>query len=157
MKFIVIILSLALALPASAGGIYPFLPSKDLTPGDVASTNTKLVCESGYTSRARDVSRSTKNRIYKLHSVDKKKCIGDCKIDHLIPLAIGGSNADKNLWPHEYGAEWTVFMKTRLEVRLRKEVCQNGMPIQEAQQCIRDDWTKCFARFYPQSVPKSKE
>ena len=157
MKFIAILLSLIMALPASAAGIYPFIPDKTLTPGDVASTNKKLVCEAGYPERARNVPRSQRNRIYRLHGVDKAKCVGDCKIDHLIPLAIGGSNSDKNLWPHEYGAEWTVFMKTRLEVRLRKEVCQNNMPIREAQQCIRDDWTACFTRFFPQSVPKRKE
>ena len=146
MKYALILL--ALSVPAFAGSTYPYLPPAALTPGDVASTSPALVCEKDYPARARNVTESTKKKVYALHGVDKTKCLKGCKIDHLIPLAIGGSNDIKNLWPHEYGADWTVFEKTRLEVRLRKEVCGGKMPIMEAQQCVAQDWTKCFLRFY---------
>jgi hypothetical protein len=136
---------LPLAVQAST---YSFLPNPILTPGVVASTNKAEVCEKSYPSRSRNVTTSTKNKVYKAYNVDKEQCSGGCKIDHLIPLSIGGANDQQNLWPHEYGAERNVFSKTRLEVRLRKEVCTNDMPIEEAQECIRKDWTKCFDRFY---------
>ena len=146
-----LLLLLVLAAPAMAGSKYPYKPSQALTPGVIATTDTKLVCEKDYPARSRYVTNSTKNKVYALHKVDKIQCVKGCKIDHLIPLSIGGSNDIQNLWPHEYGADWTVFEKTRLEVRLRKEVCGGKLPIGEAQQCVQQDWTKCFLRFYPKN------
>jgi hypothetical protein len=129
---------------------YYHLPDPVLTPGAVATTDTALVCQKGYTERARVVPRSRLNKVYQNYGVEKSKCRGGCKIDHLIPLAVGGSNDIENLWPHEYRAEWTVYEKTRLEVRLRKEVCNaKSITIQEAQACFRDDWTRCHARYFP--------
>ena len=145
-------LFLAIALFATpfamAGSKYSHLPDPVLTPGVVASTDTVLVCEKDYPARSRNVSNTKKNKVYQAYKVKKELCIKGCKIDHLIPLSIGGSNDIANLWPHEYGADWTVFEKTRLEVRLRKEVCTGKMPITEAQECVRKDWTQCFSRFY---------
>jgi hypothetical protein len=133
---------------ATTAQSYPYLPSPELTPGLVASTDTVLVCAKDYPAKARNVSRSIKNKVYRAHKVDKERCNKGCKIDHLIPLSIGGSNDPRNLWPHEYGADWNVFSKTRLEVRLRKEVCSGRMEITQAQECIRKDWTQCFQQFY---------
>lgn len=128
---------------------YPYLPDPAKTPGVAASTDKELVCQKEYPSRSRNVSNSTKKKVYESYGVDKKLCTKGCKIDHLIPIAIGGSNEVGNLWPHEYGAEWNVFAKTRLEIRLRKEVCNGQIPITEAQACIANDWTECFKKFYP--------
>lgn len=147
MKHLLFIAAL-ISVPVLACSKYSYLPDMALTPGVVATTDTALVCEKDYPARARYVTPSTKNKVYAAYSVNKERCVKGCKIDHLIPLAIGGSNDKENLWPHEYGAEWNVFAKTRLEVRLRKEVCAGKMPIVEAQACIRNDWTKCFMRFY---------
>lgn len=142
---------LVLALISSttfAESKYPYLPDPALTPGVVASTDSALVCEKDYPARVRHVTNRTKSQVYKHYGVDKEQCVKGCKIDHLVPLAIGGSNDIQNLWPHEYGADWNVFQKTRLEVRLRKEVCMGRMPITDAQACIKDNWTQCFSRFF---------
>jgi len=143
-----LIAALALCASAHAGSKYPYLPNPQLTPGVVQSTSAAEVCEPGYPERARNVTATTKKRVYQAYGIDKDQCVKGCKIDHLIPLSIGGANDPKNLWPHEYGADWNVYAKTRLEVRLRKEVCSGSMPIQEAQSCIQSDWTKCYSRFY---------
>ena len=128
---------------------YDFLPNKNLTPGKAASTNVAEVCVKDYAIKSRNVTQSTKIKVYKQYGVSVDTCRKGCKIDHLIPLSIGGSNDITNLWPHEYGAEWTVFEKTRLEVLLRKEICNSGMPIAEAQSCIATNWTTCYNKFYP--------
>lgn len=138
-----------LALAAAGSWAYPYVPDKALTPGAVSKDSRTKICQKDYTLRERSVSYSTREKVYRLHGVNKKACAKGCKIDHLVPLAIGGSNEMGNLWPHEYGAEWNVFAKTRLEVRLRKEVCSKRMPLAAAQECIRSDWTACFTRFYP--------
>lgn len=144
----VLVVAAFLATTLAQATKYPYLPNPMLTPGVAATTDINIICEKSYPQRARKVSAATKNKVYRTYGVDKEQCVKGCKIDHLIPLAIGGSNDIKNLWPHEYGAEWNVFAKTRLEVRLRKEVCTGKLPIVEAQSCIRSDWTKCYLRFF---------
>lgn len=126
-----------------------YLPNAELTPGRVDTTDRALICQATYSKDNRRVSGGTKDRVYDRYGVKKSNCRMDCKIDHLIPIAIGGSNDIRNLWPHEYGAEWSVYEKTRLEVRLRKAVCKQNMDVADAQNCIRNDWTKCYVKFYP--------
>lgn len=150
------IITIGTLLLASSSFAYDFLPNSEITPGKVASVDVIEVCTKDYSINNRRVSSSTKTKVYKLYNVNIKECRGGCKIDHLIPLAIGGSNDIKNLWPHEYGAEWTVYQKTRLEVRLRKAVCQENMPIEEAQQCIASNWTQCYNHFYPSNKKGQK-
>lgn len=136
---------------------YYHMPDRTLTPGLIASTDVALICKKDYPAKARKVSSSLRDKIYLAHKVDKKKCRGDCKIDHLVPLAVGGSNDPKNLWPHEYGAEYTVYEKTRLEVLMRKKLCNEGMPIQMVQACFLWDWTKCYDTLYPGQNAKRRE
>lgn len=127
---------------------YDFLPNKSLTPGAYASGSVKEICEAGYPERSRNVSQSTKKKVYERYNVDISTCKGGCKIDHLIPLSIGGSNDITNLWPHEYTQFWSVYKKTRLEVRLRREVCGGTLPLREARECIASNWTLCYNRWY---------
>jgi hypothetical protein len=134
---------------ATSSMAYDFLPNAKLTPGKSASINIPEVCTKDYPLKSRNVTQSTKKKVYERYSVNVDKCRDGCKIDHLIPLSIGGSNDITNLWPHEYGAEWTVYEKTRLEVKLRTEVCSLRLPIQTAQQCIATNWTQCYNQFYP--------
>jgi hypothetical protein len=133
--------------PSPVPGYY--LPNAELTPGHVASVSRAEVCQDGYPERARKVTAARKQLVYVHYGVDPATCRGGCKIDHLIPLAIGGSNDLANLWPHEYNAEWDVYEKTRLETRLRRDVCAGRTPIREAQACIRADWTACYERHFP--------
>jgi hypothetical protein len=142
-----ILLVLALFAP-SALLAFDFLPNKSLTPGAYASNSIAEICEAGYPERSRKVSQSTKARVYELYKVDTKLCAGGCKIDHLIPLSIGGSNDISNLWPHEYTQFWSVYKKTRLEVRLRREVCGGTLALADARQCIASNWTVCYNKWY---------
>jgi hypothetical protein len=95
------------SLPALAGGDYPATPDPRLTPGSL--------CEQASTYRypekirycRRDVSAAEKRQIierydrefgFRIGEMDR----GDFKIDHYIPLCMGGSNEPDNLWPqHE--------------------------------------------------------
>lgn len=122
-----------------------YLPNPELTPGRAASADVNEVCVKDYTMMARHVTNGTKNKVYTLYGVSKD----GKKIDHLVPLSIGGANTIDNLWPHAYQAEYSVFEKTRLEVKLRKVVCNEHYPILEAQECIRTNWVECFNKFFP--------
>lgn len=144
-----LILCASTAFSATEHTQYYYLPNSQLTPGVVETIDKEKVCTEHYTDTARHVTKKMLRTVYERYNVQKDQCKLGCKVDHLIPLAIGGSNDIQNLWPHEYGAEWTVYEKTRLEVRLRKAVCKENMDIEAAQACIKSDWTKCHAKFYP--------
>lgn len=67
------------------------------------------------------------------------------KIDHLIPLELGGADTIDNLWPQSvrarpYGADRKELLTEVLLVRIRK----GEMTMAEAQEQISHDWIDAF-------------
>jgi hypothetical protein len=92
------------AQPTSSEERYPLAPDKSMTPG----TTCKTPSEYRYPERIpycnRSVSTSLKNKIIQTYDKTFNYMIGsmprnDFKIDHYIPLCMGGSNETANLWP----------------------------------------------------------
>ena len=85
------------------------LPDPNLTPGaaDPALT-TDVLCAPGFSPKTiRNVPTARKKAIYRVYAMAPNQPPCPCEIDHLIPLAIGGSNAPRNLWPQpESMAPW---------------------------------------------------
>lgn len=82
---------------------FPTQPDPKMTPGKLCDRGQKRYAQ-GITYCERDVSTGMKNAIiadydqelgYSIRSMNR----GDFKIDHFIPLSIGGSNDAENLWP----------------------------------------------------------
>ena len=82
---------------------YPISPDENMTPGKLCE-NGKPRYAQQITYCERNVSSGEKNAIiadydqelgYKIRTMNR----GDFKIDHFIPLSIGGSNDVENLWP----------------------------------------------------------
>jgi hypothetical protein len=111
------------------------------TPGTVATTDTKIICEKGYTSKpgVRNVPAAKKKQVYKEYGATAKKgkC---CEVDHLISLELGGSNDISNLWPQPYTPAPGAHEKDWLENKLHALVCANTMKIEDAQKIIATDW-----------------
>jgi hypothetical protein len=59
----------------------------------------KDVCDPGYSKPIRNVPILQKKSIYRSYNVKFPQPSGAYEVDHFIPLSIGGSNDDKNLWP----------------------------------------------------------
>jgi len=86
-----------------AEGKYPLGPDPRLTTGTLCQRGGTLRYPERIRYCARDVSSSEKDAIiddyerlgYSIRSHGR----GDFKIDHLIPLCVGGSNEASNLWP----------------------------------------------------------
>lgn len=84
------------------GSSYPTQPNVELTPGDLCDKPSELRYPERIKYCRRDVETRRKWEIiydyeklgYKI--ADKR---GQFKIDHYIPLCMGGGNDDENLWP----------------------------------------------------------
>lgn len=148
-----------------------YLPDPDLHPGkkDSRVTKTQLCSKSyrtgtvrpptSYTNRLKQLElargratiKAPNGRTYTVHGEGLPGTAKDYELDHIISLQLGGHPDDPaNLWmqPWErkgarladpgYGAE----SKDVLESRLKREVCNRGMALSEAQRLISTDWTE---------------
>lgn len=87
-----------------AGAVHqaPNMPNEEISPsrvckqGDPDHTNYRYKEHIAYCERS--VSPGTKSRIYDKYGIPEN-CRSQFIIDHIIPLSIGGSNAEENLWP----------------------------------------------------------
>jgi len=115
------------------------------TPGDVLTTSAAKVCVRGYSATVRNVSTSTKNQIYASYGITHHVSY-QYEIDHDISLELGGSNSVKNLWP-EPNDKARGNSKDVLENKLRSLVCKGTISLKTAQQAIKGDWTKAYAKY----------
>lgn len=134
------VLSFALAfVPALAGAD---MPNRALTPGAVADADLRVVCASGYASAHRKVPYAERDAIYNLYGIPRGTRSASprrgYRLDHLVPLEIGGANVPQNLWPQRYADS---RLKDRVEDALHEAVCyDHTLTLQQAQAAIARDW-----------------
>ncbi len=133
------------ATPTRTPGIA--YPDPLRTPGDVFPVGTNEICVSGYTKTVRDVSSATKNRLYAEYGITRPRLPNEFEIDHLIPLALGGSNSDRNLWPEPAAPAPGFHQKDELENRLYALVCAGSVALVDAQRAIAGDWYAAYVRY----------
>lgn len=134
-------------------------PDPTLTPGAVASTNTREVCAVGYAGKHRNVSDKTKRAVYAAYGIPitgrfrtskagTRVWQSDNEVDHLIALELGGSNALTNLWIESYGTKtYNAHTKDALERILRSLVCSGQVPLAQAQTEMAADWIAAYHRY----------
>ncbi len=115
-------LSLLFSTLVWASDVFPTTPDSRLTPGAICTQPIELRYSEKVPYCGRDVSTELKDQIfdqykqqlgYTFEGFDRTKF----KIDHLIPLCVGGANDIKNLWPqHE-----SLFTRTD---RLEELLCE---------------------------------
>lgn len=100
------------------------------TPGAVFPTIlSTTVCDPGYAGKMRNVTHATKRRVCRSYGITTG-CPGPgYEIDHLIPLSLGGSNDDKNLWPQPIA---DAREKDKLEFSLWLAVCAGKVGLDDA-------------------------
>src|SRR4051812_50133467 len=122
------------------------LPDRHCTPGARLSRVTADdVCTPGYSGGVRNVSETTKRRVYRRYGILRHHR-GEYEVDHLISLELGGSNPIKNLFPEAARPTPGFHQKDRLENRLHSEVCDGTIPLRAAQHQIAVNWLKAYRR-----------
>lgn len=95
---------LFVSLVSFAEDKFPVGPNPQTTPGSLCENSEVRRYPENIVYCDRDVSTATKNALIKMYDNELGYHIGsmsrgDFKIDHFIPLSIGGSNNSDNLWP----------------------------------------------------------
>ncbi len=133
-------------------GRFPTIPEDEMTPGSLCKHPDELRYPERIPYCNRSVSKSLKNQIIHAYDVSFNYTIEqmnrqDFKIDHLIPLCMGGSNEQLNLWPQHM----TVYTLTdQLEERLCTGMAQGALTQVEALEMIRD------AKHHHEMIPEIK-
>ena len=132
----------ALALPAIA---IAQLPNGYYTPGAAAKVDVKQLCSAQYDASVKPVSRWQKNEALTRYGVRPESYDG--VLEHLIPVALGGSNDPDNLYPFHAQGEYTLDAKTQLATKLRALVCDGKLSLKQAQDAFKKDWTKSYQQY----------
>lgn len=119
------------------------LPDLTCSPGAVLTTNTKVICKTGYTKTVRNVTEATKKKVFKEYGIPYT-LRSNYEVDHIISLELGGSNDISNLYPESYTIKDNARIKDKFENYLHKQVCEGKMDIVEAQKQISSDWLSYY-------------
>ncbi len=133
-----LVLGVFISSSALAGG-YPKGPDAQMTPGEVCHNPSELRYPEKIPYCKRNVDTSLKVQIIKAYDQNLGFAIqtmprSKFKIDHYIPLCMGGSNEKENLWPqHE-----SVFTLTDpLEQEACEKMADGSLPQAKAIELIR--------------------
>ncbi len=106
MKVLTAILGLVLSLSVTAYSTeqFPKSPQPSLTPGTLCKSPSRLRYPEKVPYCERDVDGETKDSVVQRYDATFGYQVGRIgrhkfKIDHYIPLCMGGSNEPSNLWP----------------------------------------------------------
>lgn len=128
------------AFVAQAEEFYLSAPDLQLTPGDLCKTADELRYPEQIIYCKRDVSYEKKQYIFKLYMEKYKNFHIDdnnrysYKVDHYIPLCMGGSNEIENLWP-QYKNIYDIT--DEIESALCQELAVGNITQKEAIEKIR--------------------
>ncbi len=127
----------------STGG----LPDARCTPGEADPRVTQAnvgstICRRGYTASVRpplEVTHAIKVRLTRAYGIGALP-FAQVELDHLVPLSLGGSSSEANLWPQLRSGPHNVDDKDAVAVRLNRKVCSGRMSLADAQRAIAADW-----------------
>ncbi|MBX4192566.1 HNH endonuclease [Candidatus Parcubacteria bacterium] len=134
------------------------LPDPNCTPGSVFTDLTlERMCTPGYTKEVRNVSTKLKAQIYAAYNIEYPQPTGSYELDHLIPLALGGSNDASNLFPESEEPNPGFKEKDVVEVYLQEEVCAGHVALALAQVQIAKDWLAVYNEIDKSVVSRIKQ
>jgi hypothetical protein len=119
------------------------MPNRALTPGKADTVSLAIICGTTTKSR-RHVTEATKAKVFAEYHITTRT---GYEVDHLIPLAIGGSNDILNLWPEPAVPVPGFREKDVLEVRLHALVCSGKLDVAKAQAQVATDWPDAYFQY----------
>lgn len=106
------------------------------------------VCARGYTKKVRHVPNAVRKRVYSSYGI-AHHLPGQYELDRLVPLGLGGSEVQANLWPLAAAPPPGSHQKDALENYLHARVCHHGLNLVTAQHELAGDWLAAYQRVGP--------
>jgi hypothetical protein len=133
-RTIVAALLIAFCLAANVRADEGTLPDPKLTPGKVARKDKDR----------NGVTEEMERKVFDRYRIPWRRRL-EFKVDHLIPLELGGADTIDNLWPQSlYTKPYNAQRKELLTRRLLARIASGQMTLTQAQDEIRADWISCF-------------
>ena len=149
--------TLGLVQKSSGCVINGALPDSACTPGAVfPDAAPPAICVPGYTKGVRSVSAKLKKQIYTAYGIAYPPPTGTYELDHLVPLALGGSNDAANLFPEAASPAPGFKEKDVVEVYLYQEMCAGRLPLAAAQVQIASNWLVVYQALDPNDIASIK-
>lgn len=137
---------LAPAPASSLDGSSVARPKPELTPGaNFPGVTAADVCQVGWARSHRHVELAQYLSVYSAYGVAYPEPAGSYELDHLIPLELGGSNENANLWPQP-SAGVGFHQKDALENRLHELVCAGKADLKATQAALASDWFAVYIK-----------
>jgi hypothetical protein len=146
------------ALPSSATATVPIaaagipagvaMPDVQHTPGNSFPGVTEgQVCTTGWARAHRHVTAAQYHEVYAGYGIPYPEPSGTYELDHLIPLELGGDNANANLWPEPASPTPGYHQKDDLENALHHLVCSGQLALGVAQHSIAVNWYAAYQKY----------
>jgi 5-methylcytosine-specific restriction endonuclease McrA len=141
------------------------LPDHGCSPGAIFETATEeVVCVAGYTKTVRSVSVKTRKAVFAEYGIEYPQPYGSYEVDHIIPLALGGSNDIANLFPEArvpfdsaQGKPLPGFQeKDVVENYLHEHVCSGEVDLVAAQVQIANNWLGVYNNLSEETIKAYK-
>ena len=126
------------------------LPDRRCTPGARAHAFRLPKACGARRSRVAAPSAHVVNAVLGAYGIPKGSR-GRYRIDRLISVALGGSNAKANVWPQPASGRLNAGAKDRVEAYLLRLVCQRKLSLRRAQVKLATNWVAVY-RSLPRGV-----
>ena len=121
------------------------LPSSFQTPGAKGKANDAQVCAADFEASVKPIAKWQRDQALERYGKRPEDFTGE--LDHLIPIALGGTNDPDNLWPLPSSKEMGPEQKKALDLKLHEMVCAKTLTLKAAQEAIKKDWVKAYAQY----------
>ena len=128
-------------------------PDRILTPGSVdPGATTAQLCTPTYLGTVALSSDADRQETFLRYGLPYPTAQDRFRLDHAVPVEIGGDNSAANLWPMPVSAD-IADRKNALAVRLHDLVCAGTVPLATAQQDVATDWYAAWRRYVVEISP----
>jgi hypothetical protein len=135
LTFVALYLTFFLAANVQAGD--DMLPNAKLTPGKIARKDKDR----------NGITEEMERHVFDRYHIPWRRR-AEFKVDHLIPIELGGADAIDNLWPQSLSTRpYNAHRKELLTQRLLARVATGKMTLAQAQKEISEDWISCFVEY----------
>lgn len=125
--------------------VYKGRPDYQCTPGAITlrinqNNIQNTICQTNYLKSSARPSTKKVQAAFAEYKIKKRQ---NYRLDHLIPLHLGGSNDIANLWPQPKANKRQpagVQQKNKMESRLLSSVCSGKITLAQAQSTLAIDW-----------------